>query len=197
MLENLKNYNVILGSSSPRRIELLKSLNIDFVSKKIKVDESIPDGMAANQVARYLAEKKSSAFDIDKNDLLITADTVVIHNDKIFGKPQNRQDAIDILNNLNNSVHCVSTAICLRYADEIKLFQVDTDVYFAELTQEEIAFYVDHYKPFDKAGAYGIQEWIGYVGVEKIIGSYYNVMGFPLKELYQNLKQIKVLEVDE
>lgn len=190
MLSNLQNYHIILGSSSPRRIELLKNLGLNFEVKKIKVDETVPPEIKAKDAARYLSEKKASSYSVESNTLVITADTIVVQDDMLFGKPKDRNHAIEILNKLSGNSHHVITAITLCTENNSKTFEVYTQVHFTELSYEEITYYVDKYKPYDKAGAYGIQEWIGYIGITGIEGSYYNVMGLPIQELYQELKKI-------
>ncbi|GHT17261.1 Maf-like protein [Bacteroidia bacterium] len=189
MLENLKNYNIILGSGSPRRFELLKGLHIDFEVKNIETDESYPDTLKGSEIPVFLAEKKSQAFDIQNNTLLITADTIVWTDNTIIGKPKNIADAKRILQLLSGRVHQVISGVCLRTVVQKRVFKVISDVQFAPLTNEEIEFYVNNFHPLDKAGAYGIQEWIGYIAVERISGSFYNIMGLPVQRLYTELKK--------
>lgn len=186
----LENYNVILGSQSPRRNELLKSLDIDFTVKVIPgLEENYPNTLYGEEIPIFLAEQKAAAYQLSDKDLLITADTIVWLNDKVYGKPKSREDAIEILNDLSGCTHEVITGVCVKTNDKTTSFAVTTEVSFAQLTTTEIEHYVDKYAPMDKAGAYGIQEWIGYIGVEGIRGSYYNVMGLPVQRLYQILKQ--------
>lgn len=189
MLENLTKYDIILGSASPRRKELLGKLNISFRVETKEVDETFPKDLTITQVAQFLAEKKSSAFnDLQENTLLITADTIVCLENKIFGKPKNTKEATEILNTLSDKTHQVITGVSIRSLEKTHSFNVVTNVTFSPLTDEEIAYYITHYQPFDKAGAYGIQEWIGHIGVTSIDGSYFNVMGLPIQRLYQELK---------
>ena len=191
MLDNLKKYRILLASGSPRRKELLGGLGIDFEVHCLKgIDESYPVELPADDVAEYISKKKAAAYreKIRGNELIITADTVVICGDKVMGKPTDREDAISMLGQLSGRMHHVVTGVTILSATQSKSFSVATEVGFSRLTDEEIAYYVDNYRPFDKAGAYGIQEWIGFVGVESISGSYFNVMGLPVQRLYQELK---------
>ena len=184
-------YKIILASNSPRRQELLKGLDIEFTIKVLPdIDESYPEDMAKMDVAEYIAHKKSQAYQkhIADNELVITADTMVICGEEILGKPVDAADAARMLHLLSGRTHQVVTGVCLTTKNKQKKFSVITDVTFAPLTDEEIDFYIQNYKPFDKAGAYGIQEWIGYVGVRELRGSYFNVMGFPVHRIYQELK---------
>lgn len=182
------NYRLILASKSPRRQELLKSLDIDFEVKTRSVDESFPSDMLSTQVAEYLANKKSEAFgNLMEGELLITSDTVVIADDTILGKANDRVEADFMLRKLSASTHQVATGVCLRSKTKRESFTEVTTVTFDILTEEVISYYIDKYQPFDKAGAYGIQEWIGMVGISKIEGDYYNVMGLPLHRLYKKL----------
>lgn len=177
-------YQLILASNSPRRKELLQSLELDFTVEVYSTDESYPADLGVGKVAEYIAKKKSEAFRPLKNsELLITSDTVVINNDVILGKPENRQDAIEMLEGLSGKRHQVITAVCLKSLKKEIIFSIASIVYFSILDKSTIEHYVDVYEPFDKAGAYGIQEWIGKVGIPKIDGDYYNVMGLPLFEL--------------
>ena len=191
VLDNLKKYNIILASKSPRRQRLLKELEIDFSVVVADVEETYPEELGMTAIPEYLAELKANAIlpDMKENDLLITADTIVWKDDKVIGKPKDRDDAVRILHELSGSQHQVITGMCMQTLDKKYCFHAVTEVWFDELTEEEINSYIDKHKPFDKAGAYGIQEWIGYVGVGKIEGSFYNVMGLPLHKLYQFLKR--------
>ena len=191
MLENLQKYNIILGSASPRRAELLKGLNIPFQIIAFDVDETYPDSIASVDIPTYLARKKANSFNLDNNTLLITADTIVWLDGKVYGKPIDRNEAKKMLQTLSGKKHQVITGVCIKTKMREKIFHVVTDVYFAHFTNEEIDFYLDEYAPYDKAGAYGIQEWIGYIGVERIEGSYFNVMGLPIQRLYRELKNIE------
>ena len=193
MLRNLDKYNIILASNSPRRKELLGGLDLEFQVKVIPgLEESYPESLPAQQIPAYLAEQKASAYldSLKDNDLLITADTIVWNNNQVIGKPADRDEAIAMIRSLSGHEHQVITGVCLTTKSFKKTFSVTSSVRFAELTDEEIIYYVDKYRPFDKAGAYGIQEWIGYVAVENIEGSFYNVMGLPVQRLYKELKEM-------
>lgn len=192
ILPNLKKYKVILASNSPRRKELLAGLNIDFEVRVINdIDESYPPDLDIYDVAEYIACKKAEVYkaDLANDELLITADTIVSRFDKILGKPADQEDAIKMLHELSDRVHEVVTGVCLLTKEKNVSFSESSAVSFSKLSDEEIRYYVEKYSPFDKAGAYGIQEWIGYVGVEAINGSFYNVMGLPIQKLYQELKK--------
>ena len=191
LLDKLKNYNIILGSASPRRRQLLADCNFQFtVAEKFECDESFPATMPVNQVAAYLSLTKSNAYpqEVSDNDILITADTVVIVENKILGKPKDADDAFAMLSLLNNKAHTVTTGVTIRSAKHYHTFSVDSTVKFRLMTDEEIRYYIDNYRPFDKAGAYGIQEWIGYAAIEGIDGSFFNVMGLPVQRLYTELQ---------
>lgn len=191
-LENIKPYHVVLASQSPRRRELLASLQIPFtVFTHPNIDESFPEDLDKLAVAEYLSNKKADAYldFVTEEKLLITADTIVCNHDTVFGKPENRSEAIQILEKLSGKTHQVVTGVTLLTSQKRRSFSSITDVTFAQLTPEEMAFYVDHFQPYDKAGAYGIQEWIGHIGVESIHGSYFNVMGLPVQQLYSTLKK--------
>lgn len=188
--EKLKDKNIVLASASPRRQMLLRELGLHFIVRVRKIQEDYPEGLEVKRIAEYLSKKKAMAFaeeELDQKTLLITADTVVWFNGTLVDKPKNRAGAIQALKQLSGRKHMVTTGVCLRSKDKTKSFSINTEVFFRNLDEEEIIYYVDNYKPFDKAGAYGIQEWIGYVGIEKINGSFYNVMGLPLKALYEAL----------
>lgn len=191
MLDNLRNYSVILGSASPRRNELLSGLGIDFNVQTIDVEETYPDTLRGIRIPMYLAEKKADAFadQVSETHLLITADTVVLLNNQVLGKPANREDAKRMLKQLSGNTHQVITGVCISTAYRRKTFHTVSEVRFANLLEEEIEYYLEHFKPYDKAGSYGIQEWIGYIGVEQITGSFYNVMGLPVQRLYCELKK--------
>lgn len=185
-------YNIILASNSPRRKELLAGLGVKFDVRLIAdIDETYPDNIKSHDVAEYIAKKKADAYkqSIASNELIITADTVVILDGEIFGKPSNADDAYNMLQKLSGRTHQVITGVCLLTKTEQRVFRVTTDVTFKELEMEEIKYYVDNYKPFDKAGAYGIQEWIGYIGVTSLSGSYFNVVGFPVQRIYTELQK--------
>ena len=179
---------IILASNSPRRKELLGGLGVDFEVRVMKgVDEAYPDTLPAKDVAEYISREKASVYDVADDELLITADTVVIVGDDILGKPKYADDAHRMLREISGRTHQVVTGVCLTTAKEQRSFSVVTDVTFKQLSDEEIDFYIRNHRPYDKAGAYGIQEWIGYIGVTGLNGSYYNVMGFPVQRVYEEL----------
>lgn len=183
-------YKLILASNSPRRKELLAGLGVPFEVRVLQdIDEHYPENLPVNEVARYIAKEKADAYRriVAPDELIITADTVVIVGDEILGKPIDEADAVRMLKLLSGRTHQVTTGVCLLTAEKERCFDVTTDVTFKALTDEEIHYYVDRYRPFDKAGAYGIQEWIGYIGVTGLNGSYYNVMGLPVQRIYQEL----------
>ncbi len=182
--------NLILASESPRRQYLLKELGLDFEILAPKIREHYPDNLTPVQIAVYLAELKSNNFDVShfsENTILITADTIVSIDDGILGKPGNYKEAVCMLQKLSGRRHEVITAVCLRSRNRQKTFHVVSSVYFKELSMEEIDYYIENFRPFDKAGSYGVQEWIGYIGISKIEGSFFNIMGLPVKELYEEL----------
>lgn len=179
---------LILGSSSPRRQFLMREAGFTFTVEKPYVEEAFPPELPVEQVAKYLAVKKAEFFRATLQDqVVVTADTVVIINDYILNKPQDRTEAISMLNVLSGKTHLVMTGVCILSAEKEDSFDDTTEVTFKTLTRTEIEFYVDQYKPFDKAGAYGAQDWIGMVAIEKITGSYFNVMGLPIHQVYQHL----------
>lgn len=183
-------YKLILASNSPRRKELLSGLGVPFEVRVLQdIDEHYPENLPVNEVARYIAKEKADAYRriVAADELIITADTVVIVGDEILGKPMDEADAVRMLRLLSGRTHQVTTGVCLLTAEKERCFDVTTDVTFKTLTDEEIHYYVNRYRPFDKAGAYGIQEWIGYIGVTGLNGSYYNVMGLPVQRIYQEL----------
>lgn len=194
MLSHLKSYNIVLASQSPRRLELLSGLNIEFEVRVIDVEESYPRELVGVDIPMYLAEKKANAYAHTMTDktLLITADTIVWHEGKVFNKPLNKEDAAGMLMSLSGKTHQVITGVCISTMKKRKVFHVISEVRFSKLTPQEIGYYLENYHPYDKAGAYGVQEWIGYVGVEHIEGSYFNVMGLPIQRLYNELKRWKV-----
>ncbi|MDA3780816.1 MAG: Maf family nucleotide pyrophosphatase [Bacteroidales bacterium] len=188
--KNLKNYKIVLASQSPRRQYLLKELGVEFdIYNKHIIDESFPDRLLREEIPLYLAEKKAQGFNdnLDDKTIVITADTIVWFDNSILEKPKEEKDAFDTLKKLSGNVHQVYTGVCLKSKTKQTAFYSKTDVYFKDLTDREIGYYIDKYEPFDKAGAYGIQEWIGYIGVEKIEGSFFNVMGLPVQKLYKEL----------
>lgn len=188
------NKSVILASGSPRRKALLKHIIENFEVKTKNTDESFPKDLPVDQVAEYISQKKALAFkhDVKSNELYITADTVVCIDNKILGKPKNKQQAISFLKQLQGKTHYVITGVTLLTADKQSSFSQKTKITFSALNNTEIEFYIDQFKPFDKAGAYAIQEWIGAVGIEKIEGDYYNVVGLPVNKVYQKLKAYSV-----
>ena len=191
MLENLKKYNIVLASKSPRRQELMKGVGLEFSVMTKDVDESYPSNMSVYDVAPYLSVKKAKAFNEDElpeNYMVITADTVVIVDDEILGKPKDTEGAYEMLNKISGKKHSVITGVTIRTSNKVKTFSVVSKVSFETLDKEEIEYYVNNFKPYDKAGAYGIQEWIGYIGVNHVEGSYFNVMGLPTQKLYKMLK---------
>lgn len=188
MLElNPKGYQIILASKSPRRIELLDRLGYTFTQLSKEVDESYPANLEVEKVAEYLSAKKAMAYQdaLKEKELLITSDTTVCLENKILGKAKNPVEAREMLLSLSGKKHIVITGVTLKSNQKLISFSVSTEVKMKVLSEEEIEHYINNFKPFDKAGAYGIQEWIGFIGVEEIRGSFYNVMGLPLKELYE------------
>lgn len=184
-------YNILLASASYRRRELLTQLGVQYsLVKPSQEEEVVPANIWVEDVSEYLACQKSDAYkDLQGNDLLITADTTVVVDGKILGKPKDYSDAFQMLKLLSGKTHCVITGVCLRSVEKTVSFSVKTDVTFSNLDDEEIRFYIENFKPYDKAGAYGIQEWIGKVAVESINGSFYNVVGLPVQRLYRELKK--------
>ena len=190
--DKLKNYRLILASQSPRRRQLLSDAGLEFtLADRFECDETYPQDMPAEDVAEYLSRLKSDAYPepLADGDILLTADTVVIADNRVLGKPSDRAEAIEMISLLSGCDHEVITGCTLRTATRQRSFSVRSKVHFRALDREEIEYYVDCYRPFDKAGAYGIQEWIGYVGIEGIEGSFYNVMGLPVQRLYSILKE--------
>ena len=190
MLDNLNKYKVILASNSPRRKMLLEGLDIPFEVKVLPdIGESYPPGLPLVQVAEYIAGEKAEAYRplMGADELIITADTIVIARGEVLGKPIDKADAARMLRTLSNCTHVVVTGVCITTRQRQVHFSVTTDVTFKELTDEEIAYYLEKYRPHDKAVSYGVQEWIGYVGVSAINGSFYNVMGFPVQRIYNEL----------
>ena len=193
MLDNLKKYKVILASNSPRRKELLAGLGVDYEVRTLPdVDESYPDTLQGADIPLYIAKEKADAYVamMQPGELMITADTIVWLDGKVLGKPRDREDALQMLRTMSGRTHEVFTGVCITTTDWQRSFTAQTEVRFATLSEEEIAYYVDNFQPMDKAGAYGVQEWIGFVGVESISGSYFNVMGLPIQKLYRELKQL-------
>ena len=184
----MKRYKIILSSNSPRRKELLSGLDLDFEVRVISgIDESYPTNLASENVPEYIAKKKAAAYNIAENELVITADTIVIVDNIILGKPQNDTEACQMLRMLGGRSHKVITGVCLTTVSRQRCFSVESEVTFKNLTDGEIDYYISKYHPLDKAGAYGIQEWIGYIGVTALNGSYFNVMGLPVQRIYEEL----------
>lgn len=193
MLDNLKKYHIILASNSPRRRELLSGLGVDYEVRALPgVDESYPDTLSGEDIPVYISREKAAAYlpSIAPDELIITADTIVWLDGRVLGKPADEADACRMLRELSGRTHQVITGVTLSTAAFQKSFAVTSEVEFAPLTEEEITYYVDHYRPLDKAGAYGVQEWIGFIGVRRLSGSYFNVMGLPIQRLYQELKEL-------
>lgn len=190
--EKLKNYNLILASASPRRQKFFADLGLDFKIQLKPVVEEYPEKLRHFEITDYLAQLKSLPFktDLQDKDILVTSDTIVWHNEKALGKPRNKEEAFQILKTLSNATHEVITSVCFTTNTSEKTVSNVTKVTFKELTDEEINYYLDNFKPYDKAGAYGIQDWIGYIAITKIEGSHYNVMGLPLHLVYQTLLEI-------
>ena len=189
--EKLKNHNIILASGSPRRQAFFKGLNLDFTIQVKAVDETYPNNLKRSEITDYLSQLKASVFlDLDENDILITSDTIVWKDEKALGKPKDFGEAKEMLQNLSGQMHEVITSVCFTSKEFQKTVNDVTKVWFKNLSEEEIDFYIKNYKPFDKAGSYGIQEWIGYIGIEKIEGCYFNVMGLPTRLVYKTLTEI-------
>lgn len=191
MLENLLKYNILLASNSPRRRELLGGLGISYrVVSLPEIDESYPPTLQGCEIPSYIAQKKADAYRsmMAQDTMLITADTIVWLDGKVYGKPVDEENARQMLRDLSGRTHTVITGVAITTSDRQKVFAVESKVTFAAITDEEIDYYVTQYKPLDKAGAYGIQEWIGYIGVTGLEGSYFNVMGLPIQRLYNELK---------
>jgi len=194
LAKKLQNYSVILGSQSPRRHELLKGLDIDFKIQSKDTDESFPKDLQKELVPEFVAKNKFLAFlpEIDDSIFLITADTVVILDNKIIQKPQNLKEAKELVLTLSGNTHTVVTGVCFGTKNNIKSFSAKSEVVFETLSETEVDYYVQTYKPLDKAGAYGVQEWIGYIGIKSIQGSYYNIMGLPVQALYKKIIEFEI-----
>lgn len=191
MLNNLANKKILLGSKSPRRQELLRGLGISFEVVSIDCDETYPSELKKEAITNFISEAKAKAYpNLQKNEVLITADTLVGLDELILGKPQDEQAAFDMLQSLAGKAHQVYTSVSLRTTEKLVTFSDRTNVFFDEMSEEEINFYVKNFHPMDKAGAYGIQDWLGYTKVSKIKGCYYNVMGLPLQKLYRTLQKL-------
>ena len=193
MLKNkLKKYTLILASGSPRRQQFFKDLDLDFEIRLKEIEEIYPPELKAEEITNYLAVLKASAFEgeLKVNEILVTSDTIVWHNNTALGKPKDEQDAFEILKSLSNTTHEVITSVCFKTNEKTDVLHEITKVTFNELSDESIRYYLENYKPYDKAGAYGIQEWIGFIGVTKIQGSYANVMGMPTDKVYEYLSKL-------
>ena len=193
MLENLNKYRIILASNSPRRKELLSGLGIQYEVKTLPdIDESYPEGLDGMEIPAFIARSKADAYRevMQTDELIITADTIVWLDGNVMGKPKDAEEAREMLRSLSGQTHQVITGVCLTTAVYQKAFATMTYVTFATLSEEEITYYVERHSPMDKAGSYGIQEWIGFIGVESISGSYFNVMGLPIQRLYTELKKL-------
>ncbi len=189
--EKLKHFNIILASGSPRRQDLFQQLDIDFSIDVKKIDEVYPSHLRGAEISDYLSQQKARAFPhLGKNDLLITSDTIVWFDNKALGKPSSAEEAVEMLQLLSGNMHEVITSVCFSSVSRQTVVHDKTRVWFKDFTQEEVEYYVENFRPFDKAGGYGIQEWIGYIGVEKIEGCYYNVMGMPTRLVYKTLNEI-------
>lgn len=193
MLDNLEKYKVILASGSPRRRELMAGLGVNYEVRILPdVDESYPDTLQGEEIPLYIAKEKADAYIpmMQPDELIITADTIVWLDGKVLGKPRDREDALQMLRTMSGRTHEVFTGVCITTTDWQRSFTAQTEVHFATLSEDEIIYYVDNFKPMDKAGAYGVQEWIGFIGVENISGSYYNIMGLPVQKLYRELLKV-------
>lgn len=190
MLKNLESKNIILASKSPRRQELLKGLDINFDIQIREIEEVYPTDMPPQEVPEYLSKLKAAAFknDLSANDILITSDTIVILGDEILEKPKSEEEAKNMIRKMSGKTHTVVTGVSITTSQKQVAFSDQTQVTFCELSTEEIDYYIEKYQPYDKAGAYGVQEWIGYVAIHKLEGSYFTVMGLPLHRLYEQLK---------
>ncbi|MFT4643909.1 MAG: septum formation protein [Planctomycetota bacterium] len=190
-MKKISDFQIVLASNSPRRKELLAFVVPNFIVKTKEVAEIYPETIQKDTVAEYLAKLKASVFEgeINENEIFITSDTIVLLGDSIFGKPKDKEDAIYILQQLSGKNHQVITGVCFKTATKEISFSHSTEVIFKELSLEEITYYIDTFKPYDKAGAYAIQEWIGFIGVEKINGDYNNIVGLPVQEMYSRLQQ--------
>ncbi len=190
--KKLEKYRLILASGSPRRQQFFKNLDLEFEIRLKDVEEIYPIELQREDITNYLAELKARAFEgeLNNDEILITSDTIVWHNNGALGKPKNEQDAFNILKSLSNATHEVITSVCFKTNKTSALIHEVTSVTFSNLSDEAIVYYIENYKPFDKAGAYGIQEWIGFIGVSKIEGSYANVMGLPTDKVYEYLNQL-------
>ncbi len=190
--ELIKSKRIILASASPRRKELMEGLGLNFtVDTRNNFQEVVPDGLDVNLVPEYLAKGKSYGFhrELEDDEIIITADTMVMCDGKILGKPSDKENAMQMLKMLQSNTHTVITGVCIRSREKEDSFSVTTKVFFNELSDEELDYYIENYRPYDKAGAYGVQEWIGHIGISRIEGSYFNVMGLPVQRLYTELQK--------
>jgi septum formation protein len=190
LIDKLNNYHIILASGSPRRQHLLRELGLRFDVATKKYEETFPDNLKREEIAEYLAYEKINKFksEVAENEIIITADTIVWCNNKVLNKPANRSEAFDSLKVISDNIHDVITGVCILSTFGERTFSETTKVKFDLLSDEEINYYIDNFNPFDKAGGYGIQEWIGMIGISHIDGSYFNVMGLPVGKLYKELK---------
>ena len=197
-LENIQHYKIVLASNSPRRRELLSGLNLEYTVRVLPdIDESYPDTLKGEEIPMYISREKAGAYrnSMAEDELIITADTVVCINEKVLGKPRTQEEAKEMLRELSGKTHQVITGVCLMTCGLQRTFSATTQVTFDVLTEDEIEFYVEKFRPLDKAGAYGLQEWIGFVGVSRLEGSYFNVMGLPVQRLYQELKKLTLIHI--
>ena len=190
--QKLKDYTIILASGSPRRQEFLKTLDIDFKIQLKSIEEIYPENLKHSEISDYLSVLKAEPFrnELQENDILITSDTIVWHNNQALGKPKDEQDAFDMIALMSGKTHEVITSVCFSSREKQHVINDITKVTFKDFSEEEIRYYINNYKPFDKAGAYGIQEWIGQIGVTHLEGSYFNVMGFPVHLVYKTLRNL-------
>lgn len=186
--DKLNQYTIILASGSPRRQQFFKEMDIPFSIQLKEIEEIYPNTLKAEEITNYLAELKANAFeDLKENDIIITSDTIVWHEEKALGKPKNYEDALQMLQSMSGKTHEVITSVCFKTKNKVETIYEITKVTFKTLLDAEIIYYLDNYKPFDKAGSYGIQEWIGLIGISKIEGSYTNVVGMPVEKIYSKL----------
>ena len=190
MVKSNTKKQIILGSKSPRRIELLKLMGFHFETRKLDVDEKYPKNLSPIQIAVFLSRKKAEAHQIETNNILICADTIVYNQRNVLGKPKSKEEAIKMLTYISNKRHFVVTGVTIKTTTKTISFYERSIVYFKKLRRKEIEFYIEKYMPFDKAGSYGIQEWIGLIGIKKISGSFYNIMGLPTLKVYEKLTQL-------
>jgi septum formation protein len=189
--ESLKDFNLILASGSPRRQDFFRELGMDFSIEVREIEETYPDSLKGSEITDYLARLKATAFDdLHERDLVVTSDTIVWKDNIAIGKPKDFEEAKAMLKNLSSNMHEVITSVCFTSRDFQKTINDTTKVWFKELSEEEINYYLSNYKPYDKAGSYGVQEWIGYIAIEKLEGSYFNVMGLPTRLVYKSLLEI-------